>query len=165
MSHTTFTLVTYALATQPDQVLKRLAAESSRCRRCRRGCSFVLYLSFINSRVIITIDTIDDRYPNLDTRNCLSIFPHAAVHRFRSTGGRLSHHRVSYCFTSYGSGGDRLEIWLTLSSNSIVAVHGLGGDAVNTWTHPKSKAFWLKDFLPQQMPDARKVVLIFSRYN
>jgi len=37
----------------------------------------------------------------------------------------------------------------------IVAVHGLGGDAVNTWTHPKSKAFWLKDFLPRQVPDAR----------
>jgi hypothetical protein len=36
-----------------------------------------------------------------------------------------------------------------------VAVHGLGGDAVRTWTHPKSKAFWLKDFLPQQIPDAR----------
>jgi hypothetical protein len=36
-----------------------------------------------------------------------------------------------------------------------VAVHGLGGDAITTWTHPKSKAFWLKDFLPQQIPDAR----------
>jgi hypothetical protein len=36
-----------------------------------------------------------------------------------------------------------------------VAVHGLGGDSVETWTHPKSKAFWLKDFLPQQIPDAR----------
>jgi len=36
-----------------------------------------------------------------------------------------------------------------------VAVHGLGGDAVDTWTHPKSKAFWLKDFLPRQIPDAR----------
>jgi len=31
----------------------------------------------------------------------------------------------------------------------------LGGDAITTWTHPKSKAFWLKDFLPQQIPDAR----------
>jgi hypothetical protein len=36
-----------------------------------------------------------------------------------------------------------------------VAVHGLGGDAINTWTHPKSKTFWLNDFLPQQIPDAR----------
>ena len=38
---------------------------------------------------------------------------------------------------------------------SIVAVHGLGGDAINTWTHAKSNKFWLKDFLPRQIPDAR----------
>ncbi|KAK5188831.1 hypothetical protein LTR47_011690 [Exophiala xenobiotica] len=37
----------------------------------------------------------------------------------------------------------------------VVAVHGLGGDAIDTWTHPKSKAFWLKDSLPRQIPDAR----------
>ena len=36
-----------------------------------------------------------------------------------------------------------------------MAVHGLGGDRIQTWTHPKSKAFWLKDFLPQQISDAR----------
>ena len=36
-----------------------------------------------------------------------------------------------------------------------MAVHGFGGDAFTTWTHPKSKAFWLKDFLPQHIPDAR----------
>lgn len=36
-----------------------------------------------------------------------------------------------------------------------MAVHGLDGDPVKTWTHPKSKAFWLRDFLPQQIPDAR----------
>jgi hypothetical protein len=36
-----------------------------------------------------------------------------------------------------------------------VAVHGLGGDAIDTWTHPKSNAFWLKDFLPQHIPDTR----------
>jgi hypothetical protein len=41
-------------------------------------------------------------------------------------------------------------------------VHGLGGDAIDTWTHPKSNAFWLKDFLPRQIPDAR--VMTFS-YN
>jgi len=34
-------------------------------------------------------------------------------------------------------------------------VHGLGGDSIESWTHPKSDAFWLKDFLPQQIPDAR----------
>ena len=36
-----------------------------------------------------------------------------------------------------------------------MAVHGLGGDAVDTWTHPKSNALWLRDFLPQQVADAR----------
>jgi hypothetical protein len=36
-----------------------------------------------------------------------------------------------------------------------VAVHGLGGDSIKTWTHPKSKAFWLKDFLSLHVPDAR----------
>jgi hypothetical protein len=45
--------------------------------------------------------------------------------------------------------------FVNVTSRSIVAVHGLGGDAVNSWTHPKSKAFWLRDFLPQQIPDAR----------
>jgi hypothetical protein len=44
---------------------------------------------------------------------------------------------------------------LTQPSFSIVAVHGLNGDAIDAWRHPKSKKFWLKDFLPQQIPDAR----------
>ena len=37
----------------------------------------------------------------------------------------------------------------------IVAVHGLSGDPVNTWTEPKSKAFWPKDFLPNDLPGSR----------
>lgn len=45
---------------------------------------------------------------------------------------------------------------------SLVAVHGLGGDSVETWTHPKIKTFWLKDLLPLNVPDAR--VLTFG-YN
>lgn len=49
-----------------------------------------------------------------------------------------------------------------LALYSIVAVHGLGGDSIKTWTHPKSNAFWLKDFLPEQLPDAR--IMTFS-YN
>ncbi|EXJ56208.1 uncharacterized protein A1O5_12664 [Cladophialophora psammophila CBS 110553] len=36
----------------------------------------------------------------------------------------------------------------------IVAVHSLGGDAITTWTHPKSKNFWVRFSLPQQIPDA-----------
>lgn len=34
-------------------------------------------------------------------------------------------------------------------------MHGLGGDSIETWRHPNSNAFWLRDFLPRQIPDAR----------
>ncbi|KAH0552892.1 hypothetical protein GP486_006908, partial [Trichoglossum hirsutum] len=44
----------------------------------------------------------------------------------------------------------------------IVAVHGLDGDPKNTWTNRQTKAFWLKDFLPHDVPNAR--VLTFG-YN
>src|SRR5438034_1035627 len=37
---------------------------------------------------------------------------------------------------------------------SVVAVHGLGGDAYGTWTHENGK-LWLRDFLPFQVPEAR----------
>ena len=36
---------------------------------------------------------------------------------------------------------------------SIVAVHGLGGDAYGTWSDVDR--FWLRDFLPSQIPRAR----------
>ncbi|KAH0555801.1 hypothetical protein GP486_006255 [Trichoglossum hirsutum] len=37
----------------------------------------------------------------------------------------------------------------------VVAVHGLNGDPENTWTNHETGAFWLKDFLPQDVPNAR----------
>lgn len=40
------------------------------------------------------------------------------------------------------------------SSIDIVALHGLHGDAYNTWTHQNGK-LWLRDFLPQQLPGSR----------
>ena len=44
----------------------------------------------------------------------------------------------------------------------IVAVHGLNGDAIRTWTEPKSKKLWLQDFLPASIEGTR--VMSF-RYN
>jgi len=40
----------------------------------------------------------------------------------------------------------------------IVAVHGLGGHCVDSWTYrdtPKASVFWLQDLLPEKMPNAR----------
>jgi ankyrin repeat domain-containing protein 50 len=37
----------------------------------------------------------------------------------------------------------------------LVAVHGLNGDAYHTWTHDDSGKFWLRDFLPGDLPGAR----------
>ncbi|EFY94038.2 hypothetical protein MAA_10501 [Metarhizium robertsii ARSEF 23] len=42
-----------------------------------------------------------------------------------------------------------------LTPSSVVAVHGLNGDPKNTWTNDKTHAFWLKDFLPRDVPNAR----------
>lgn len=36
----------------------------------------------------------------------------------------------------------------------IIAVHGLNGDAYETWTHDNRK-LWLRDFLPTNMPNSR----------
>ena len=49
-------------------------------------------------------------------------------------------------------------------ASSIVAVHGLNGDAYNTWTTEKSKVFWLGDsnLLPKAIRNAR--ILTFG-YN
>jgi len=37
----------------------------------------------------------------------------------------------------------------------LVAVHGLDGDAKQTWTHHKTNALWLQDFLPQDVQNIR----------
>jgi len=36
----------------------------------------------------------------------------------------------------------------------IVAIHGITGDAHETWTHANGK-LWLRDFVPQNLPGAR----------
>ena len=39
----------------------------------------------------------------------------------------------------------------------IVAIHGLGGHPYHTWSSgsPPDEKFWLRDFLPQNLPGAR----------
>lgn len=37
----------------------------------------------------------------------------------------------------------------------IVAIHGLNGDSIKTWTHPTTNFMWLSDHLPVQFPNAR----------
>jgi hypothetical protein len=39
-------------------------------------------------------------------------------------------------------------------SVDIIALHGLNGDAYDTWTHQNGK-LWLRDFLAQQLPGSR----------
>ena len=41
------------------------------------------------------------------------------------------------------------------NSGSFVAVHGLQGDAIRTWTHEKSQVCWLRDLLPAHIQEAR----------
>ena len=51
----------------------------------------------------------------------------------------------------------------------IIAVHGLNGDAIKTWTDTSSSKLWLRDFLPKKIPSARVMTfgydssLAFSR--
>ena len=42
-----------------------------------------------------------------------------------------------------------------MTSFSIVAVHGLGGHAMNTWTHEATGKLWLRDLLPHAIPNSR----------
>ena len=37
----------------------------------------------------------------------------------------------------------------------VIAIHGLNGNAYNTWTHHPSQNLWLRDQLPQDLPKAR----------
>lgn len=44
--------------------------------------------------------------------------------------------------------------------HSIVAIHDIDGDPLETWTHPISRNLWLRDLLPAKLSDFR--VLIYS---
>lgn len=38
---------------------------------------------------------------------------------------------------------------------SIVAVHGINGHRIKTWTCPDDGTMWLRDMLPEKIPKAR----------
>lgn len=38
---------------------------------------------------------------------------------------------------------------------SLVAIHGLNGDPINTWTHTETEVMWLRDLLSAAIPDIR----------
>ena len=44
----------------------------------------------------------------------------------------------------------------------IVAVHGLYGDPKEIWTSRETNAFWLKDFLSQDVPNARPMTFGYN---
>ena len=46
-----------------------------------------------------------------------------------------------------------LKYRMLTTSNSIVALHGLNGNPYKTWTD--GERFWLQDFLPASIPEAR----------
>ncbi|EEP78060.1 predicted protein [Uncinocarpus reesii 1704] len=37
----------------------------------------------------------------------------------------------------------------------LVAIHGLNGDPFRTWTHPETAVMWLRDLLPEAIPNIR----------
>lgn len=42
-----------------------------------------------------------------------------------------------------------------MGAYSLVAIHGLNGHALETWTHKQSRVMWLRDLLPQALPNIR----------
>lgn len=48
-----------------------------------------------------------------------------------------------------------LQSHLFLLVNSIVAVHGIDGNWEDSWYHQETDVFWLRDLLPDVLPQAR----------
>lgn len=45
---------------------------------------------------------------------------------------------------------------------SVVAIHGLGGDSIQTWTHRQTGVYWPRDLFPQDVADARVMVFDYN---
>ena len=48
-----------------------------------------------------------------------------------------------------------LQILILVNRSSVVAIHGFNGDPFKTWTHKETDVLWLRDLLPEELPNAR----------
>ena len=97
----------------------------------------------------------------------------------KQENGKQEDMRLEYVATLSSAGALRshsisaLDIWLSSRHmtadlypfSSLITVHGLNGDAGKTWTHPKTKAFWPKDFLPLDVPGIRVMTFGYNADN
>ena len=51
--------------------------------------------------------------------------------------------------------GPSLRLLILVDRSSVVAIHGFNGDPFKTWTHKESDVLWLRDLLPEELPNAR----------
>lgn len=65
----------------------------------------------------------------------------------------LARQRLSESTRYWSSEEDSLNHGTALSS--LVAVHGLNGTVLKTWTDPTTQSLWLRDFLPEAIPNSR----------
>ncbi|KMU78016.1 hypothetical protein CISG_06925 [Coccidioides immitis RMSCC 3703] len=48
----------------------------------------------------------------------------------------------------------------------LVAIHGLNGDPIKTWTHGETGVMWLEDLLPKVIPNIRVMTFGYNaRFN
>ena len=69
-------------------------------------------------------------------------------------GGKGRSEKYGLFFLNEQHFGDVTKAGEARCSVDIVALHGINGDAYNTWTHRNGK-LWLRDFLAQLLPGAR----------
>jgi hypothetical protein len=69
-----------------------------------------------------------------------------------TTSNRIDKHGL-FLLNPQPSHSDSVKVEQTFLLD-IVALHGITGDAYDTWTHENGK-FWLQDFVPKELPGAR----------
>ena len=57
-----------------------------------------------------------------------------------------------------------ISLWMLadIKMHCIVAIHGLMGDHEKTWTHKQNNRSWLRDFLPNHVPDIRVMAVSYN---